>query len=301
MKTILFLSSSHLGDTIQAIPVLRQLNNEGNRIIVFMFKYLIPAFEKIPWLEIIPITKNDLEYSTNQNESLIYNEVNKLEKIILSHIALFKNFQFISHIPFSDALRNSLSFVVNDFKNPINKQYDVPSNAFALSAGLGLQVKDYKLELGFELKNIELKGEINIGVSLGSLWTERRLTRSNIDDILLLKDKYSFYFMGIGTNKIEEVIEKNCVSLINQNRLTGLNSTLNYLSQMRILITPDSGLMHCALAMKIPVILLTLGKKSGRIEDKLVHPFYVPFISVCDNLKNLDDMIRGLLTLRPKW
>lgn len=302
MKTYVLFCSNYLGDTIQTIPSLRKLKRDGNAVVLALQTYLLPAFEKIPWIDsFITFGVNDVTLSTTEIEGTTFYEVQDIAPHVIESIAKIENASVLTTVRLTENIKQKLPCEAHDYRNPLT-QLEKPSYfcfAFAFPYMLGVDVQDYTLELGFDKKPTKLKQGINIGFSLGSLAKEKRLKRHQVDAILEIGKKLNLYAFGIGSKKIETTVENaGAISLINGNRFVGLSETLSYISEMNLFITPDSGLLHCALALKIPTIFLPLHSKTPE-PWMVAHPAYIPLMHTCRDVRYLKDIVETVLQHGP--
>lgn len=293
MKTYIFLCSNYLGDTIQTLPALRELKKDA-KIICIIPDYLLPAFETIQWIdEFFPFNIKEISLSTEEEDGLTLYEVENISERIVNYISNFKNASLLTTVRLSSSVREKIPCLSHDYRNPINVVDKPPyfCFAFAFPYMLGVKIKNYNLEIGFQKKEVEVKSDLNIGISLGSLTMDKRLPRSDLDIILEKTKKYNRYVFGIGSKKIESIVEKTgAKSLVNANRFVGLNETLNYLSKMDIFISPDSGLLHCALAMGVKTVMLPLKTKTPE-PWMVAHPKYLNKLLLCKDINFINDVI----------
>jgi len=281
MKNVLAVSNTGFGDTILSIPAIKTLKKNFNINLTLMIrKQFLPLFENVKYVDNFIFYKNGIinqlkiiKQIKNKNIDTIFlfhsNGPEDMFFSVLSQAKQILKFTNNTNYPFKDILLNK----------PIMSDKHIILQRLELVKIFNPTVIDTKLEVS---KNLYFeKTEKNIvGIQLGTqdyykVWP----IENYIKIIEFLLDK-NFKIFLLGANKIDKEMSQKVLKNINSKNVINLCCKTNiqelayYLRNIEFLITPDTGTMHLAIALKVPTISLfapTNSKIWGTNQDLDIH------------------------------
>ncbi len=287
-KHIICCTGGGLGDAICTTPGLKWYHKKGYHVTLVMHRSHIQALSQTNFIDhIIPVG--------------IYPPEEDSYSDILCQIE-----QYIQTLPGEvkicfarpDALDGYAKYVHDHVSCPVISPIDVPpdkiySYSYTSTCHMGIEPReiDMNSEVGFERTSHRAKkDEFNIGICIGSQDKTRRLSPEFINKLSLkLKSEFSpsLFLLGSFDNTNEFIhIDNSLFTYISPRPSTiPINYCLTYIEQMDLIITPDSGLMHAALALNIPTISFQSRELPERVipeeyHTKNVHVLRVPNCSL---------------------
>lgn len=266
-KKCFFLSPHGLGDIVHQTPVARFFHDQGYETFVTTPKHYAPAFESIEFMNVVPIPFLYFPHKFNQDavSEVVFTE--RGEKY-LSSMGL--------HEKDSILVSNGILDIPGEYHgtiiDPHHRYSDfkgAPIHRCGRSANsLGLPIDNFEMAVGFnQTEQIEIVHEGTkppIGIAIGSREFLRAVPPEVMFEVIKeLQKDFSVHVFGVILQDNEEmyidkVIEAGAYPIIrpsNQNPAS-LRNLLNWMSKMKLFIGTDSGLLHCAIAMKIKSLYL---------------------------------------------
>jgi len=284
-KRILIIKISSFGDLILSLPSFKAIRENflESKIYCLTLKKYAPILYNCPYIDKIITVDNDYKRLKNilkiskELLSLSFDYIIDLQNNRASHLISFLSFpkeSFGYSLKFGFLLKHKLRYKPKD---PLSSQEDILKL-------LGIKFKEKRLIFWDVPGSSLLKNEkfIGICVSASLSWKSKNYPVENIIDLINLISKnfldYKIVLFGekssIDTGrKIEESIKTKIYNLCGKTQLEELPKLIK---KMKVFISPDTGLLHLALANNIPTIALFGPTSPFRhtIKDKNLYILY---------------------------
>ncbi len=255
-KKVLIIRFSSLGDIVLTTPIIRALKNNFPDIILdyLVKEKYVDALRFNPKLnKIIPFTKDT---SIKQIRELIKKE--KYDYIIDLHSSLrSKLITFgLKAKTFSIKKNRIKKFLLVKFKINLLKNYDLIPEIYA-KAIPDLELDEAGAEIYLE-KQTSIRENL-IGICPGAFHFTKSWGENNYLDLIkfLIKLNYKVALFG-GKNDMElcERLSSYDKNIINYSTNDNLLEMAKNMLKCKLILGNDSGLMHVAAALKLPVIVI---------------------------------------------
>jgi|YNPMSStandDraft_1061717.scaffolds.fasta_scaffold00017_30 heptosyltransferase-2 len=267
-NNILIARFSSIGDVVLTTPILRALKEQlpNSQITYLSSMPMASILENNPFIDkIFLFNKNDskkeiqslknqiLEFNSNQPYDLVVDLQNNLRsKLMLS--GLFKK-----KLKFNKNRLYKLALV--HFKYFTKEPQHVVERYFDTLKPLKIVNKNYKPEIFINTELQSNKNEIIIGIAHGANHlTKQWLPEYYATLINLLSDKYNAIFYLFGNSREAEnatkIFDLAKAKIIDYTGKLSLKETICKISQCDYFISNDTGLMHIASALRIPIIAI---------------------------------------------
>lgn len=245
-----FVATPGLGEVILQTPIMRALHAEGYLVTLAARERLIPAFDDADFLHrSVPCSHEELKYDKDEVklESKFIDEINDDSAIVVTPFRMNP-----------DDIRGDV-FCLGNPRDEYSSSLHSPVQGYASSCGIDPQDFELYVSRGFP---VGLEG-VNVGFCVGSFEIYRRFPDGVFEQLAKhLAKHFNIYLFGQDI----ETAPSGCHSVIDQ----PLKESLGYISAMDVFVTPDSGFLHAAIAMKIPTISI----QSRECCENLVPPDY---------------------------
>ncbi|OAG27679.1 glycosyltransferase family 9 protein [Thermodesulfatator autotrophicus] len=291
-KKFLVFSITALGDTLFSIPAIKslKLSFPNSELIAVINHKWVPLFESFPYIDklynfkkgilnIFSLGRNLRE--ENAKVALIFHG-NYPEDILL---CMLSEVNFILKSRLNSKYINYLSF----------KDFDVNTHAIETRLALVKAIGGKKITKEMELEpllDLSIKEKINtsfsilssesrvIGFQLGASYMAKTWPIEHFVQLaknLSIRGNYFFVLIGSkNEKKLGKIFErfypyKNFLNFIGK---TSLKELPYLLKKLDVLITPDTGILHLAIALKVPTVslfALTNPIYNGPYQDLELH------------------------------
>jgi ADP-heptose:LPS heptosyltransferase len=281
IKNVLAVSNTGFGDTILSIPAIKTLKkNFDIKLTLLTKKQFLPLFKDFDYADDFLFYKNGLI-----NQLKLIKEINKrnIDTIFLFHsngpedmfFSMLSNAKQIlkftnnQNYPFKQVLLNK----------PTLPNSHITNQRLELVKIFNPKIIDTRIEVSKHLY-FEKKEKNIVGVQLGTQDYYKVWPIENYIEIIKFLLKNNFKVMLFGANKIDREMVSRVLKEINSENIlnvcckTDIEKLSYYLRNIEFLITPDTGTMHLAIALKTPTISLfspTNSKIWGPNQDKKIH------------------------------
>ncbi len=290
-KKFLVFSITALGDTLFSTPAIKSLRFSfpKSEIIAVINHRWLPLFENFPYIDKLygfkkgvfnifalgkKLKKEEAElaliFHGNYPEDIVLCELSGVKFILKSR----KNCEYLKYLSFTD-------FEVNTH---------AIETRLALVRALGGKEIVKEMEIG-PLDDLNIKQKIDnilklkngtkiVGFQLGASYLAKAWPVENFVELAkLLTDKGNFVFVLTGSKKEIELGKKfemlypynNFINLIGKLSIKELPYVLKKLD---VLVTPDTGVLQLAIALKVPTVslfVLTNPVYNGPFQDLNIH------------------------------
>lgn len=284
-----------IGDAVMAVPSLKTIkeNMPESELWVCGISWVIELYRNFPFLDGIVQLKKGMNLG-----------------ILKENAKIIKSFGFSKGFLFTNSFSTALEFFLS--KIPERIGYSRDFRGFLLTKRVKWKKEkkhhvfyylDILKEIGFKLGNpkIELyleeeekgwanrnlskkgakEGRINIGINPGAYYGEAKRWKTSGYGTLasLLKKKFDANIIIFGSKdetpialEIKKFVGDSAIVLTGE---TTLRELMAYISQLDLFITNDSGPMHIANALGIPIVAIF-----GPTSPEVTSPFHQPYIIV---------------------
>jgi len=249
-NNLFYIATTGLGEMVCQTPIMRTMNSRYN-IYLLIREILSDAFRGAPFLEsVIGCGELDLQYDATSIS--ISNEfidlINSLDADVMTplHFA-------------SCGIKGSIFDMDRTFEE-YRAKTRFSTDGYARNCGVNLD--SYKMYAAPGNKFVTMKG-VNLGLCIGSNEVYRRIPYKTFERLAkYFSSKYNVYLLGRGFHK--EV--SNTISLMD----CSLLDMLGCISNLDIIVTPDTGVLHLAIARNIK----TVAVQSRECMENLISSFY---------------------------
>lgn len=276
-KKCFIFATAGLGEVVVETSVMKEFNKRGYNVYLVIQKPIESAFRLLSYLkEVIPLD-SDKDFCFSQPGDIVHlspvsiEEIKKRAKeedeiIFVSFNGIFEEETVLSFNKYNVKYCGSF----NNFEK-YHRIDGPPSSHDYFASKAGINLSEFSIDVAFPQYNITLlnNGKKNIGIGIGTDGLKsRRIHSDTLNNIINELSDYNVYVFGLGADKIK-LKKTNCIDLSSEIKNSDtLITSLNYLKNMDIFITPDSGFMHCCLAMNVPIVFL----QSTAIPELTIHP-----------------------------
>jgi len=259
----LILRFSSIGDIVLTTPIIRGLKQQVENAEVHYFTK--PAFKEI--LEANPYIDKIHVLSDNLNDQLDELKKERFDYIIDLHKNLrtarvksaLKTFSFsFSKLNFQKWMLVNFKIDKLPRKHLVDRYYESVSVFDVHDDGEGLDFFiPEKNQVDVSSLMPELKGNDYIGFVMGANHNTKMLTEQKINSILSEIDHPVVLLGGKDDHPLgKKIKEQNPESVYNACGQFSINQSASLVQQSRVMITPDTGLMHVAASFKKPLITI---------------------------------------------
>jgi len=286
----LIIRFSSIGDIVLTTPVIRCLKEqvEGARIHYLTKKQFVPVIAANPYIDKIHILDDKLQDVISQlrDESIDY--IIDLHKNLRSSIVKLR----LKRMSFSFDKINFQKWMMVNFKinrlpdKHIVERYLDTVRLFEIqNDGKGL---DYFIPQDEEFDTSELPDGFSAGyiaLVVGAKHATKQLPQEKLLALCKLIDKPVVLLGGPEDSQLAEAITTQSTSgIFNACGKYNINQSASLIRQSRVVITPDTGLMHIASAFKKKIISVW----GNTITDLGMYPYYPDTGSVIFEVKDLN-------------
>jgi ADP-heptose:LPS heptosyltransferase len=262
-NTIVYICSTGLGEIVEQTPLWKTLADEGKKVIVVLLERWGDAFRGLSFVDrLIEGNSRDVQYHYTAPDSVnlgphLIEEFNQMDADIMTPL-VFNNADFKG--------------AVYCKTKPLVDLHGMPRKHPSCSTDhwgkmCGVVVSTYETFLA-ERKPITVNRPA-VGVCIGSEEVFRRIPGPTYSKILdYLCDKFNIYAFGRG----HDWRNPKVAWLIDAPRL---GDSLDYIKQMDVFVTPDSGFAHVAVSYGIPTIVI----QGREVTEPLFHYLRWPLVT----------------------
>ncbi|MGM0496658.1 MAG: glycosyltransferase family 9 protein [Bacteroidota bacterium] len=286
----LVLRFSSIGDIVLTTPIIRGLKQQVENAEVHFFTK--PAFKEIleanPYIDKLHVLEDNLKDQLEILKQERFDYIIDLHKNIRT--ARVKS--ALKIVSFSFDKLNFQKWLLVNFKidklprkHLVDRYYDSVSVFDVHDDGKGLDYfipeKDY-----VDVSSLmpELKGNDYIGFVMGANHNTKMLTEEKINSILA-EIKHPVILLG-GKDDYpfgKRIQEQHPERVFNACGQFSINQSASLVQQSRVMITPDTGLMHVAAAFKKPLISIW----GNTVPEFGMYPYYSNSLSSIFEVKGL--------------
>jgi heptosyltransferase-2 len=286
----LVLRFSSIGDIVLTTPIIRGLKQQVENAEIHFFTK--PAFKEIlesnPFIDKLYVLEDDLNAQLKEMKKEQYDYIIDLHK----NLRTLKVKSELKTISFTFDKLNFQKWLLVNFKidklpplHIVDRYYDAVSV---------FDVEDDKKGLDYYIPDKDKvtissiipvsKGKEYITLVLGANHNTKMLTESKIHSILskldypviLLGGKPDYEFGEVIQNKHPEHVFNACGKL-------SINQSASIINQSKLVVSPDTGMMHIAAALKKPLISIW----GNTIPEFGMYPYYPNDLSAIFEVKGL--------------
>ncbi|RMF92372.1 MAG: glycosyltransferase family 9 protein [Candidatus Schekmanbacteria bacterium] len=299
MKKILIINLARMGDLLQSTPLLEEIKKESpdSRITMLANSKFAAICERLPFIdEIIKFDVEEIAKSiseSNKNLIEIYKDLkNKIESLNRKGFSKIINLTHSKMSAFLMSLLdcndkngitvdpNGFRVIKNDwmiyfFNAAINRRFN-PFNLvdmYLLTTGKKNSIKSLLLELHNEdiaeaenfyaAKNVK-KDDLLIGLQPGASKSHKQWPVKNFAQVAskikkIIDAKIVVFGTSAESHLAEEIRKIAGEDIIDATGVTTMKNLPAFISRCRMLITNDTGTMHIASAVNVPVIEISIG------------------------------------------
>jgi ADP-heptose:LPS heptosyltransferase len=281
MKNVLAVSNTGFGDTILSIPSIKTLKKNFDINLTLMTKQqFLPLFKNFKYIDDFLFYKSGFLYQLK-----LIKEIRKrnIDTIFLFHSNGPEDVFFSLYSGAKQVLKftNNKKYPYQGFllNHPIEPKNHIINQRLELVKIFNPKELDTILEVSSDLY-FEKKETNIIGIQLGTQDYYKVWPAENYIKIINFLLEKKFKVMLFGANKIDKEMSKKILHSIKSEKIinmcckTTIKDLAYYLRNIEFLITPDTGTMHLAVALKTPTISLfspTDSKIWGPNQDKKIH------------------------------
>ncbi|MFC1839785.1 lipopolysaccharide heptosyltransferase II [Thermodesulfobacteriota bacterium] len=282
IKKILIRATNWVGDVVMTLPALEAVNNcyPGSHISILAKSWVAPLFEGHPAVNDIIVLENSEGKISGLKE--VFRISRKLKQMNFDMAILFQNAFEAALIAFLSGIKQRVGFSTDHrdllLTDPVSMKFNLKTNhqvGYYLDIlrhlGCSCEIsdptlyvsKDSKSKAGVLLKKMGIKKEDTVlGLSPGAIfgpakrWPPDRF--ASIGDRACEEWNARVIIMGSSREKeiCNRVSEKMKHESVNLCGATGLSEALGVIEQCDLFLTNDSGLMHVAGALKVPLVAI---------------------------------------------
>lgn len=251
--TCIYIGTPGLGEMVGQSPLWREINTRGYKVILVCREEISAAFEELPFIdEVWSLSQFDLFYERERVylSEQILDRMRSQASIVVSAIP-----SKLRDIP--GGLTRPDSEVV--LQNKLSKTHNAV-HSWARHASIA--ISNDVMEIGFSRTETPVdENQFNVAICVGSFDHSRRLSPDVIERICKrLPHQTRIYLLGPWENEVDLNIPSNVNRELLMPRATmsknSMRLNLSYLEKMDVVISTDTGLMYCAVALDKPTLCL---------------------------------------------
>ncbi|MGQ9618929.1 MAG: lipopolysaccharide heptosyltransferase II [Candidatus Aminicenantia bacterium] len=292
-------SPNWIGDSVMAIPAIKAIKGNIHEYEVWVcgVPWVIELYKNLPFIDGL------LEIKKGKNLKTLRENVTKL-----------KAHKFSKGILFTNSFYTSLEIFLAGIPERIGYSRDFRSFLLSKSISVGKEKKhhvfyylDLLTKIGFKIENPSLElsvteeerknakeslikrgvkpEKLKIGINPGAYYGEAKRWKTNSYGILanLLKKKLDANIIIFGSKEekpiAEGIVKFGGDSVIPLTGETTLRELMAYISLLDLFITNDSGPMHIANALRVPIVAIF-----GPTSPESTSPFHQPYVILKKNV-----------------
>ena len=286
----LVLRFSSIGDIVLTTPIIRGLKQQVENAEVHFFTK--PAFKEIleanPFIDKLYVLEDDLNAQLKEMKKEHYDYIIDLHK----NLRTLKVKSELKTISFTFDKLNFQKWLMVNFKidklpplHIVDRYYDAVDV---------FDVEDDKKGLDYHIPEQDKvpvssiipvsKGNQYITLVLGANHNTKMLTESKIDSILSSLDYPVVLLGGKSDYEFGEAIQKKHPEhVFNACGKLSINQSASIINQSKLVVSPDTGMMHIAAALKKPLISIW----GNTIPEFGMYPYYPNNLSAIFEVKGL--------------
>lgn len=264
----LYIGTPGLGEMVGQSPIWREMHSRGYDVILICREEISAAFDTLPFVsEVWSSSEMHMRYNGKVflSDLLVKNikeNINSPGCILISPVLNKTN---LMHMGTKPDNKDRLATMTNN------------DSVASWARATGVALSDQKMQIGYRRTHVAVQTSNNVAICVGSFDTTRKLSSETIERLCYSIQQANIFLIGPfipGLNVSENV---NTDLLISQKLgMETLRETLSCLEKMDVVITTDTGLMYCAIAMNKPVICL----ESRTLIDGFLIPTNLEFVKV---------------------